>query len=90
MMIFERDLEVIETLLDDSKKNQKLRRERKIEQILDKLLYEIISHVQSSNDLMNKARRTRRNKKFHEYIIVYNNVLSFCNERVKMNEKHSA
>ena len=89
MMIFERDLEVIETFFDDSKKNQKFRREREIEQILDKFLYEIISHVQSSNDFMNKARRTKRSKKFHEYIIIYNNVLSFCNEKIKMNEKHN-
>ena len=91
MMTFERDFDDYEKFFDDFEKNRVRRRERKFEKIFDRLMYEMKKFVmQKQIDFVNKTRRIRRNKKFHEYIIIYNNVLSFCNEKIKMNEKHNA
>ena len=90
MMTFERNLDDYEKFFDDFEKNRVRRRERKFEKIFDRFMYEMKKFVmQKQIDFVNKTRRTRRNKKFHEYIIIYNNVLSFCNEKIKMNEKHN-
>ena len=59
--------------------------ETKMKRKLYDLLYQMKFH---SND-RNKFIKTKINKKFHNLIVTYNNVLFFCNEVAKINYKHN-
>ena len=56
---------------------------------LDFLLYETRSNSNYLNE-SGKRIRTRRSSQFQKLIVIYNNVLFFCNESTKMNHKNNA
>ena len=62
--------------------------ETKVKRELHVLLYQTKSHFNHSNNSTKKVR-TKINKEFQNLIVIYNNVLFFCNEIVKINYKHN-
>ena len=62
--------------------------EIKVKRKLYALLYQTKSHFNHLNDATKRVR-TKINKKFQNLIMIYNNVLFFCSEIVKMNYKHN-
>ena len=85
-MTSEADFETVAKLPDGLKKDAALRRDDDL-RYLNNLMWEVET---SELGLRFFKRRAKRSKGFQEMLIIYNNVLSFCSEGAKMDEKHSS
>lgn len=85
----ESDDAAIDALPDGPVKEEARILAARVKDQLDRLLYETEPHPDHPNDAT-KRTRTARSKKFQEWIVAYNNVLSFTSESAKVDHIHSA
>ena len=88
MQTFEIDNEIIKIIFDDFIKKNARKLVVKMHQKFDCLLYDIKSNLNFFNEKRIRIKITRSSK-FLNKIIIYNNVLFFINEFVKMNHIHN-
>ena len=87
--ISERDDVALKTLLDDFEKNNLRFINDRFKRDLDELLWKFELNDVKSTFQKSRYKKIEQCKDFHELIVIYNNVFSFCNETTKMNYKHN-